>query len=169
MKIITKKYNSGFTMLQVTLLVVVLSLVMGLQAKLKNEQHRDKRIQVATEFLDELKVSYSDYYEGYCGVFASPPSIATLKSQGYLRGDFNSEIPSITAINLGAFKGTKDIQFLTISATYETPAYAKYAWNSIAGAGSIKLDNKTLEIAFIPSTLVDRGASYTWFSDPNCT
>ncbi|WP_188740045.1 hypothetical protein [Shewanella inventionis] len=128
----------------------------------------DNQTYISQFALSELKAAYSDYYAGQCGSFINAPSIATLKSMGYLPTSFNENIPNAGGITLGASKNIDNTQILTISLTYNTPAIAKYVWNAMKGEGLILSDKKTYQLSFFPYSLGDRGASYTWFSDANC-
>ncbi|QIR16541.1 hypothetical protein [Shewanella aestuarii] len=160
--------QSGFTLLHVVALISFMGMVLALNAKLTADTHVENQIYMSKLAIDELKAAYSDYYAGQCSAFLNAPSISTLKSQGYLATTFNESIPNAGPITLGASKNIDNMQVLSINLTFDTPAFAKYAWNEMSGEGIILSDKRTYQISFFPYVIGERGASYTWFSSSNC-
>tara|TARA_R110002033_G_scaffold135713_4_gene175338 strand:+ start:28809 stop:29324 length:516 start_codon:yes stop_codon:yes gene_type:complete len=162
------KANKGFTLVQLVILVSLMGIIMALQARLTIENYADAKTYVSKAAIEELKSAYSDYYAGQCGSFINAPSLATLKSSGYLSATFNEDISNAGPFYLGATKSIDNIQILSLRIKFDSPAIAKSVWNQLSGEGEILSDKQTYSLPFFPYTSGERGASYSWFSSPNC-
>jgi len=145
-----------------------MGVIFAMKARLTTEHHVNNQVVLNKSLIESLKYAYSDYYAGQCNAFLNAPNIATLKSMGYLDSSFNENIPEAGPIYLGAIKSIDNIQILTISLKFNKASIAKSVWNEMAGEGQILADKLTYQLAFFPYSTGERGASYTWFSSPNC-
>lgn len=155
-------------MVHLVILVSLIGVILAMQARQTMDEFSDDQIYMSKEAIEELKISYSDYYAGQCSSFLNAPSIATLKSMGYLSASFNETIPNAGPIYLGATKSIDNIQVLSVTIKFATPAIAKSVWNEFSGEGEILTDKLTYRLSFFPYSIGERGASYTWFAAPNC-
>ncbi|MFV7771938.1 hypothetical protein [Shewanella marisflavi] len=165
---IQNRLNRGFTIIHLMAALALLTLFAVMINETVMKKAFEEELYRVSVNLDELASAYDDYFTAYCNVSAASPSVATLKTQLFLRSDFNDSLPYITQPQLSSYISPSGLRILTITVKAAAPSIAQTLFTHASSTAQVQSDRVTVIYRFLPTIYSKDAVPITWFSDKNC-
>ncbi|MCZ4337755.1 type II secretion system protein [Shewanella colwelliana] len=165
---IQDRLNRGFTIIHLMIALALLTVFAVIINDTVMKKAFEEEIYHVSVNLDELAGAYDDYFTANCNVSAAAPSVAMLKSQLFLRSDFNESLPYITQPQLGNYMSPSGLRVLTVTIKAAAPSIAQTLFTHASSTAQVQSDRVTVIYRFLPTIYSKDAVPITWFSGKNC-